>query len=87
MDVFSDDRQKLEELKAHYQRGGLGDMGVKKYLLEVLQSFLEPIRKKRKELEANKEYVLEVIKKGTAIANEKASETLKEVKQAMGMFF
>ena len=74
------------ELKEHYQRGGLGDMAVKKYLLEELQAFLQPIRDKRIDLEKNKDYVLTILEKGTAEANIKANDTLKQVRKVMGLF-
>ncbi len=73
----------LDELKAHYQRGGLGDVKVKKFLNSVLQDVLEPIRARRKELEQNIPYVYEVLKKGTDAAKKKAEQTLAEVKAAM----
>ena len=61
LDAFGSDLVKIEELKAHYQRGGLGDSVVKNYLLEVLQAFLEPIRRKRKEWEQEKGEVLRLL--------------------------
>lgn len=73
----------LDELKEHYKRGGLGDVKVKKFLNNVLQDELEPIRAKRKELEQNIPYVYEALKKGTAAAKKKAEITLLEVKAAM----
>ena len=86
LDAFATDKKKVEELKAHYQKGGLGDSVVKKYLLEVMQAFLEPIRTKRKELEKDQAYVLSVIEKGTEKAKAKAAATLKEVREAMHIF-
>jgi tryptophanyl-tRNA synthetase len=86
LDAFCEDKKEVERLKEHYQKGGLGDSAVKKYLLEVLQNFLKPIREKRKELEKDKGYILGILKKGTEVAREKAEETLKEVKEAMGLF-
>lgn len=73
----------LDELKAHYRKGGLGDVKVKKFLNSVLQEELEPIREKRKQLEQNIPYVYEVLKKGTQAALKKAEQTLAEVKSAM----
>ena len=73
----------LDELKDHYRRGGLGDMKIKKFLNDVLQEELAPIREKREELEKNPEYVYKVLKEGTEKARKKARETLKEVKKAM----
>ncbi len=86
LDAFGTDKTKIEELKSHYQKGGLGDSVVKKYLLEVMQAFLEPIRTKRKELEKDQAYVLSVIEKGTEKAKAKAAATLKEVREAMHIF-
>lgn len=77
------DYANLDELKEHYQRGGLGDVKVKKFLNSVLQEELEPVRARRKELEQDIPYVYEVLRKGTAAAKEKASQTLAEVKAAM----
>ncbi|MDR2043694.1 MAG: tryptophan--tRNA ligase [Clostridium sp.] len=73
----------LEELKAHYQRGGLGDVKVKKFLNEVMQETLEPIREARKQWEKDIPGVYEVLKQGCATAQEEAAQTLAEVKQAM----
>jgi tryptophanyl-tRNA synthetase len=83
LDVFDPDKQKVEELKAHYQRGGLGDSVVKKYLNDVLQTFLEPIRKRREEYAKDPHAVMEIIKKGTAKAEIVAAQTLSEVRKAM----
>ena len=73
----------LDELKAHYTRGGLGDVKVKKFLNAVLQEELEPIRKRRKEYERDISAVYEILKKGSERAREIAAETLHEVKDAM----
>lgn len=86
LDAFGQDKAKIQDLKEHYQRGGLGDITVKKYLTEVLQSFLVPIREKRSYLEKNRDYVLQELQKGTSLAINKANKTLKEVKEAMGLF-
>lgn len=73
----------LDELKEHYQRGGLGDVKVKKFLNNVLQEELEPIRNRRKELQKDIPYVYEVLKKGCENAREVAAQTLSEVRAAM----
>lgn len=73
----------LEELKAHYTRGGLGDSKVKKFLTSIMQEELEPIRKRRAEYEKNIPAVYEILKKGSERAREIAAETLHEVKAAM----
>ncbi len=73
----------LDELKEHYQRGGLGDVKVKKFLIRILEEELEPIRKRRKEYEADIPRVYEILKKGSEAAKEVAAQTLTEVKAAM----
>ncbi|UZQ84642.1 tryptophan--tRNA ligase [Thermoclostridium stercorarium] len=73
----------LDEMKAHYTRGGLGDVKVKKFLNAVLQEELEPIRRRRKEFERDIPYVYEILRKGTEAAREVAARTLAEVKKAM----
>lgn len=77
------DYANLDELKAHYQRGGLGDVKVKKFLLNVLLEELEPIQNKRKELEKDIPYIYEVLRNGSIRARNKAVETLDDVKKAM----
>ena len=83
LDVFAKDKQKVEEMKAHYQKGGLGDVAVKMYLVEVLDEFLKPIREKREELAKNPEEVYKMLAIGSEKARAKAQETLEEVKDAM----
>ena len=80
---FLSDYSCLEELKAHYQRGGLGDVKVKKFLYAVLQQMLEPIRARRKEYEQDIEGVYEILQKGCKVAREEAAETLNMVRNAM----
>lgn len=77
------DYANLDELKAHYQRGGLGDVKVKKFLNNVLQEELEPIRSRRKELQKDIPYVYDVLKKGSEEARNTAARTLDEVRAAM----
>lgn len=83
LEAFDPDTHKLAEMKAHYQRGGLGDSVVKKHLLEVLQNFLEPIRKKRAEHAQDAGAIMEILREGSRRAEEVASHTLQEVKKAM----
>ena len=83
LDVFAEDKEKVAEMKAHYQKGGLGDVAVKKYLIEEMDKVLKPIREKRAELEKNPEMIYEILKKGSLKAEKIAAQTLKEVKQAM----
>lgn len=73
----------LDELKAHYQKGGLGDVKIKKFLFNVIEEVLTPIRKKRKMYENKIEEVYNILEQGSIKAKEKASTTLKEVKEAM----
>ncbi len=73
----------LDELKEHYQKGGLGDVKIKKFLNKVMQEELEPIRARRKEYEKDIAAVYDILQKGSDMAREKASQTLSEVKQAM----
>ncbi|MBQ8184696.1 MAG: tryptophan--tRNA ligase [Lachnospiraceae bacterium] len=77
------DYANLDELKAHYTRGGLGDVKVKKFLNKVLREELAPIRTRRKELEKDIPYVYEVLKKGSEVAQAAAAETLADVRRSM----
>jgi tryptophanyl-tRNA synthetase len=77
------DYKNLDELKAHYQRGGLGDMVVKKFLNNVIQTELRPIRERRNDWEKRLPDVYEILKQGTAKARATAAQTLSEVKHAM----
>ncbi len=73
----------LDELKEHYKRGGLGDVKVKKFLNNIMQETLEPIRNRRKELEKDIPAIYDILKKGSDVAREQAAQTLAEVKAAM----
>lgn len=75
----------LKELKAHYERGGLGDMKVKRFLNDVMQEILQPIREKREYFADHIEEVYEILRQGTEKANQKANETLEKIKHAMGV--
>ena len=77
------DYANLAELKAHYQRGGLGDMKVKKFLTAIMQEELEPIRTRRKEFEQDIPAIYDMLKKGCEVAREQAAQTLDEVRRAM----
>ena len=77
------DYQNLDELKAHYTRGGLGDVKVKKFLNNVLQEELAPIRERRKMWEQRIQDVYDILKAGTEVAEKKAAETLHDVRAAM----
>ena len=73
----------LNELKEHYTRGGLGDVKVKRFLNEIIQEELEPLRKRRAEFEKDIPEVYNILKKGSEVAREMAAQTLSEVKNAM----
>ncbi len=73
----------LEELKEHYKRGGLGDVKIKKFLNNVIQEELAPIRARRAEYEKDIPAVYEILKKGSEVARATAAQTLSEVKRAM----
>ena len=80
---FLPEYQNLDELKAHYQRGGLGDVKVKKFLVNVMQTVLGPIRERRAEWEKRLPDVYEILKAGSEVAQKKAAETLHDVREAM----
>ena len=86
LDAFDEDHVAVEELKARYIRGGVGDSTVKKRLEDVLQGLLTPIRERRRALARDPCYVLEVVRCGTAQAREITDETLREVRAALGLF-
>lgn len=83
LDVFAEDKEKVAEMKAHYQKGGLGDVTVKKYLVEEMDKVLKPIRERREELAKNPEAIYEILQKGSEKAEKVTAQTLKELKQAM----
>lgn len=80
---FLPEYKNLDELKAHYTRGGLGDVKVKKFLNNVMQSILGPMRERRAYWEARKPEVYEILRKGSEVAERKAAETLADVRAAM----
>ena len=77
------DYPNLDELKAHYRRGGLGDMKCKKFLMAILQETLEPIRQRRAELERDIPAVIDILRRGTEVAREAGAQTMSEVRRAM----
>lgn len=83
LDAFCQDREELEQLKSKYKKGRIGDVEVKKRLIEILNAFLTPIRERRRELEANPKLVGEVLIDGIEKAKKEARETLKLVREAM----
>ncbi|KRN27937.1 tryptophan-tRNA ligase [Lactobacillus selangorensis] len=85
LDVFDPDKDKVAELKAQYQVGGLGDVKIKRYLNDVLQAELKPIRDRRKVYEQDIPAVYQILKEGSERANVVANQTLDEVRDAIGI--
>lgn len=92
LDAFSRDEhfaaywpeyKNLDELKDHYRRGGLGDMKCKKFLNQILNEFLEPMRQRRHEFEQDIPEIYNILRKGTEKARETAAQTMSEVREAM----
>src|SRR6266446_1909473 len=86
LDAFDEDHIAVEDLKARYIRGGVGDSLVKKRLDDVLQALLAPIRDRRRALARDPGYVLQVVKRGTARGREITDATLRDVRAALGLF-
>jgi tryptophan--tRNA ligase len=82
---FWSEYSSLDEVKAHYKKGGLGDVKIKKFLNSVLQAELSPIRERREALQKNIPQVYDILKAGTEKARKKAAETLAQVRDAMGI--
>lgn len=87
LDVFSPNKIMVEDLKAHYQQGGLGDVKVKTILFDTLEEIIAPIRQRRKVFEADKAQIFEILKIGTKKARTKAALTMERIKRAMGIDF
>lgn len=85
MDIFDPDKRKVQELKDQYSHGGLGDVKIKRYLNDVLQAELKPIRERRQRYAEDEQGVYQILKKGSEHANEVANQTLKEVRDAIGI--
>ena len=85
LDTFCNDKETLEEMKAHYRRGGLGDVKIKRYLNDILQAELEPIRNRRNEFKQDIQGVYDILRDGSNKAREAAAKTLDEVRNAIGI--
>ncbi|HAM86726.1 MAG TPA: tryptophan--tRNA ligase [Lactobacillus sp.] len=85
LDIFDPDKEHVQELKDQYRAGGLGDVKIKRYLFEVLNNELKPIRERREEFAKDIPAVYDMLKQGCADANEVANQTLAEVRHAMGL--
>lgn len=86
LDAFCDDRQFVEDLKARYRQGGLGDVTVKRYLEDILQALLAPICERRARYAAEPDYVMGILREGTLRARERTEATLAELRTALGLF-
>jgi len=86
LDAFDPNKEEVEELKAHYRRGGLGDMVLKRRVEAVLQDLLTPIRERREQLAKDPDYVFDLLKAGTEKGRALTQQTLDEVREALGMF-
>jgi tryptophanyl-tRNA synthetase len=86
LDAFDEDRATVEELKAHYRRGGLGDAVVKRRLEDILQALLAPIRERRAALARNSGDVLDILRTGTLVARDTTQATLDDVRSGLGLF-
>lgn len=85
LDVFGTEKEYIEELKAQYRQGGLGDVKIKRYLIDVLEAHFGPIRARREEFAKDPSAVMEILRQGSLKAEKVAAETLDEVKRAMGI--
>ncbi|BCA85863.1 tryptophan--tRNA ligase [Enterococcus saigonensis] len=87
LDVFGTDKKYITELKEHYRHGGLGDVKIKRYLIDVLEAEFAPIRTRREELAKDPSAIMEILNKGSKQAEAVAAQTLAEVKKAMGIAY
>ena len=83
LDIFDEKKEEVAELKKQYEKGGLGDVVIKKRLIEVLEGVIGPIRERREELAKDPKVVVEILKKGTLVAREVAKKTMSEVRKAI----
>jgi tryptophanyl-tRNA synthetase len=86
LDAFDEDRESVEDLKARYQEGGVGDVTVKRRLEDALQALLAPIRARRARLGRDPAYITSVLRAGTVKARERTQTTLDELRNALGLF-
>jgi len=86
LDAFDPARDEVEELKARYRKGGLGDMPLKRRLADVLEAVIAPVRARRTEAYADRGAVLEILREGSRAAREEAAAALAEVRAGLGMF-
>ena len=85
LDIFDPNKEELKELKNHYRKGGLGDVKLKRRLIDLIVAKLEPFQSRKKEYEKNMDEVIKIVKKGNEKARERASKTLSEVRKVIGV--
>ncbi|MFA6273900.1 MAG: tryptophan--tRNA ligase [Candidatus Paceibacterota bacterium] len=83
LDIFDSNKEEVVELKKQYKKGGLGDVVIKKRLIEVLENFIKPIREKREEFAKDPKFVMDILQEGTRRAREVAKQTMTEVRKAI----
>lgn len=83
LDAFDPDKERVKELKNHYQKGGLGDMTLKRHLMQVLENFVAPIREKRERLKQNPRRIMDILQEGTLRAKKEGEKKLEEIKDVM----
>jgi len=83
LDIFDEDKKEVSELKKQYEKGGLGDVVIKKRLIEVLEKLIKPIREKREKLAENPKAIMKILEEGTMYAKKIAKETMLEVRKAV----
>jgi len=83
LDIFDTDKKEVEKLKEHYKNGGLGDVEIKKRLINVLENVIAPIRNKREEFAKNPEFIDKLLREGTEKAREVAKETMRKVREVI----
>jgi len=83
LDIFDSNKEEISELKKQYKKGGLGDVVIKKRLIEVLENFIKPIREKREDFAKDPKVVMDILQEGTKRARETAKQTMTEVRKAI----
>jgi tryptophanyl-tRNA synthetase len=87
LDFFDNNKKELEELKLNYQKGGISDVSIKKRLIDIINELIEPIRKKKEEIQKDKKYLISILKDGYEKTSHQTQKTLNEVKEAMKLVY
>lgn len=86
LDAFDPDKEKVEDLKARYRKGGLGDVVIKKELVAVLEALLAPMRDRRPDPQASRDVCVDILREGTLAARTRVADVLADVRKALGIF-